>query len=90
MSYSRWGGSDWYIFWHTSDAKRKEDEILAVWHASVETLPVYSYTSIKDMLTKDDFSEVLGYSPEDHNFLKRIFQRWIEDVDKAYRKGDEK
>ena len=90
MAYSRWGYSDWYIFWHTSDAKKKEEEILAVWRADVEELPVYSYAVVKDMLAKDDFSDVLGYTPADHEFLRYIFQQWIRDVDEAYAKGEER
>ena len=84
MAYSRWLCSDWYIFWHASDAKKKEDEILAVWHAGISDLPVYKYTEIREMLAKDDFSEIKGYSSKDHAFLREIFEEWIRDVDEWY------
>ena len=89
MAYSRWLCSDWYIFWHTSDAKRKEDEMLAVWYAGIEDLPVYKYIEIKEMLKKDDFSKIKGYTPKDHAFLREIFEEWIQDVDSWYQESDD-
>ena len=89
MAYSRWLCSDWYIFWHSSDAKKKEDEILAVWYARMEDFPVYKYTEIKEMLEKDDFSAIKGYTPKDHAFLREIFEAWISDVDKWYQESDD-
>ena len=90
MAYARWSWSDWYIFWHASDAKRKEDEILAVWHVGSEDCPTYNYREVKEMLRNNDFSTIEGYSPQDHIFLREIFEIWISDIDKWYQeRGDE-
>ncbi|RLJ01286.1 MAG: hypothetical protein DRP11_04640 [Candidatus Aenigmatarchaeota archaeon] len=86
MAYSRWSFSDWYVFWHTSNARRKEDELLAVWHVGVDedSLPVYRYMDVVAMLTANDLSRIPGYKPEDHDFLVGIFKKWVADVDKWY------
>ncbi len=84
MAYSRWSDSDWYIFWHLSKAKRKEDELLAVWHVRGEKLPTYTYSKIAEMLKNNDLSRIPGYKPEDHDFLVGIFKKWVAIIDRQY------
>ena len=86
MSYSRWICSDWYVFWHTSEAKRKEDELLALWHVSDERLPVFSYRDLRDINTAEDLRRLLGLNipVEDYEECLRYVKEWRQDVEKEY------
>jgi len=71
-------------FWHLSKAKRKEDELLAVWYVRAKKLPTYTYSEVMEMMRKDDLSRIPGYKPEDHDFLVDIFKKWVAVVDEWY------
>lgn len=46
MSYSRWGGSNWYSFWNTSSGETKDDQILSLWYAGSDDNVDLSYTDL--------------------------------------------
>lgn len=90
MSYARWGleGSQYYIYWSTSNAKRREDEVLAIWRIEYRSYGPgvdFTYQEIKGMLEHDNFSAIRGFIPEDRNFLRPLLQEFISDVDKYYK-----
>ena len=85
MSYSRWAENcDWYIFWHTSDAKTKDEELLSVWHCGRDELPNYSYLDIKEYLRSENFTSIPGYEEKDRSFLKDCFEKFVGEVDGDY------
>ena len=86
MSYSRWLDSDWYTYWCTSDAKRKEDELLSIWY-SIEDYNTFTYIEIEEMVgDRELFKKINGYNDgEDYEFLKGIFEQFLEDVQDDYR-----
>ena len=89
MAYLRWGYSDWYVFWHSSEATRPEDELLAVWSANTDRLPCYHYTEVTAMLRSGDFTRIPGFTADDEAELRPVFEAFVHDVDCHY-KRDEK
>lgn len=90
MSYSRWGGSEFYIFWHVSNARKKDDELLAIWHYNDESLPTFKYSELKDLGFKGfatKFSH-LNCLVSELKFAYKITREWIRDVDREYERLD--
>jgi len=57
MAYYRWSSSNWYIFWMSSEAERKEDELLALWY-DMENQPTFTYeqlVNVVDLETTESF-----------------------------------
>lgn len=87
MAYSSFLNSNWYIFWAISDAKTKEEEVLAVWYANDETLPHFTYRELKG-ITLPKLKKLLALDIPDKEYeeaLKTI-KIWLKEVDKEYRK----
>jgi hypothetical protein len=87
MSYSRWGESDWYIFWRASDAKKAGDETLAIWHVGDEKLPVYRYADLKadrETVWRDISSRV---TPRGRAGFDRAVDAFLTNVDEEYREA---
>jgi hypothetical protein len=85
MSYSRWSDSDWYIFWRASDAKKADDEVLAIWHVGDQKLPNYSYADLKadrEYAWPDISSRV---TPRDRAGFDHAVDAFLKDVDDEYR-----
>lgn len=83
MAYSRWSYSDWYIYWHAGTTG--DEPMLVVWNANVDihSLPdPYLRSEIIEMLETDDLSRIPGYTPEDHNYLRRILKEWLDDIER--------
>ena len=59
MAYLRWLGSNWYVFWHSSDAKSKDEEILAVWYAGSKVFPVVPFKELKKVKNLEDLKEIV-------------------------------
>ena len=85
MSYSRWLDTDWYTYWQSSDAKRKEDELLSVWY-SIEDYNTFTYIEIEEIVAdRELFKKINGYNDEeDYEFLKGIFKQFLQDVRTEY------
>ena len=97
MAYYRWSTSNWYIFWMSSQAERKEDELLAMWF-NMDVQPTFTYDqliSVVDLETtksflyrnfKEEFSD-MGRRDIHEAFI--AIREFIEDVNngKSY-KGD--
>ena len=95
MSYYRWSNSNWYIFWMSSQAERKEDELLAMWW-NMEDQPTFTYeqlTNVVDLETTKSFL-YQNFKSDFKDFERRHFheafiaiQEFREDVDngKSYK-----
>ena len=95
MSYYRWSNSNWYIFWMSSQAERKEDELLAMWW-NMEDQPTFTYeqlTNVVDLETTKSFL-YQNFKSDFNDFERRDFheafiaiQEFREDVDngKSYK-----
>ena len=83
MSYSRWLNSDWYVFWHTSKAKRKEDELLAIWHVSDKNLPIFTYSELKNVRNIEDLKNLLKLDIPDSEYEECLVyvREWLKDVE---------
>lgn len=85
MAYSRWGrDSDWYIY-RQSGAQRPEDEMLAVWHVTAvpgEPDCEFNYANVLEMLARDDFSRIRGWSVAADAIFREALNTFVEDVRK--------
>jgi len=82
MSYSRWGGNDWYIFAHVNDAKDRHGQLLAIWHQGDEKLPCYPYAELKadrEAVWGDICSRV---RPTDRATFDECIDEFIEDEER--------
>lgn len=90
MSYSRWGrDSDWYIY-RQSGAQRLEDELLSVWHATGgpgEPNTEFSCADVSEMLARNDFSLIRGWSPAADSLLREALNAFVKDVLDIWRGG---
>ncbi len=95
MSYYRWSNSNWYIFWMSSQAERKEDELLAMWW-NMEDQPTFTYeqlTNVVDLETTKSFlyqnfkSDFKDFERRDFHEAFIAIQEFREDVDngKSYK-----
>ena len=95
MSYYRWSNSNWYIFWMSSQAERKEDELLAMWW-NMEDQPTFTYeqlTNVVDLETTKSFlyqnfkSDFSDFERRDFHEAFIAIQEFREDVDngKSYK-----
>ena len=80
MAYSRWNGSNWYIFWHTESGETKNEQLLAVWLAGGD----YKEFTYKELI--DPKFDIEKYFPNADCFdAKESIQDFIYDVDKYYK-----
>jgi hypothetical protein len=91
MAYARWGAQElaYYIFWMISDAQRKEDEVLAIWHQTRRGYGPgsdFKYSEVQAMLERNDFSSVAGFETADADFLRANLLEFIADTDQHYAK----
>ncbi len=88
MSYARWWrGSDWYIYRQSGGARRREDEVLSVWHASAdpgEPGTEFRYPEVSEMLSRGDFSSIRGWSPSANPLLKEALRAFVKDVERDH------
>ena len=95
MSYYRWSNSNWYIFWMSSQAERKEDELLAMWW-NMEDQPTFTYEQLVDVVDLETTKSFLyqNFKSDFNDFERRDFheafiaiQEFRDDVDngKSYK-----
>lgn len=89
MAYSRWFGSNWYIFWHANENERDRSTcLLAIWDKDCHTLP---YPVVKKMLEDDDWTPI-GYPPgsdiPEKDTLVSCVKQWVKDVEETYSSDD--
>jgi hypothetical protein len=87
MGRSRWGESDWYIFWRASDAKKAGGEVLTIWHVGDQKLPNYSYADLKadrENAWRDISSRV---TPRDRAGFDHSVDPFLKDVDDECREA---
>lgn len=71
MSYYRWSNSNWYIFWMSSQAERKEDELLALWW-SMEHQPTFTYEQLENVVDLETTKSFLYQNfKEDYSHFER-------------------
>ena len=89
MAYARWSFSKWYIFWAWTSAKRKEDELLAIWYVNDERNPHFSYAQLKDIQSIQDLKELLKLDIPDEEYEECLecIKIWLKEVDEAYEEG---
>ena len=90
MSYSRWSGSDWYVF-HTCTGSSEDPngvQMLAVWSVNHpnNVLPDYSDDEIREFIETPSLMEnIPGFDPtsktDGTEYLLVLFKEFIEDVD---------
>ena len=86
MAYARYSRDcEWYIFWVTEVAKRREDERLAVWHVGLSTGHEFSYPAVRDMIGRSDFSPIPGRKAHDDALLRLALSQFLADVDREWR-----
>ena len=97
MSYSRWGGSVWYTYWCSSDAKTRGEEVFDVCSVKYFTYDelkingldecinnLIKYISIRSKDPDDDMFCVDKYSKEEYNELKGYMRTFMADVEEQY------
>lgn len=86
MSYSRWSGSNWYIFWDaaSSDEETRDGQGLAIWYVNDKALPSYSYRELKDDREKAWHDISTRLAPDDRETFDYSIERFLEDVDHEY------
>ena len=87
MSYSRFERySDWYIY-RKSGARTLQDELLIVWHVTAgpgRPATEFRYAEVVEMLKRNDFSRINGWSPSDDDFLREALGGFVRDVRTSY------
>ena len=95
MAYYRWSSSNWYCFWMSSEATRKEDEILALWYC-MDVQPTFTYEQLLDVVDLETTQSFLyqnfksEYKDMERRDIHEAFiaiQEFREDVDngKSYK-----
>ena len=86
MAYLRYGPDcDWYVFWQSSDVRRKEAELAAVWHVDHRAKgPTFSYATVRKMLAQGDFSAIPGYAAKYEEQLREALMKFLANVDETY------
>ena len=86
VSYSRWISSDFYTFWCSSKAKRREDEEFACYY-SLDKCPHFRYTEVQEMIETPELMRdkiVDDLNDNDIHELLAYMGRFIADVDQHY------
>ena len=78
MAYYRWSSSNWYIFWMSSEAERKEDELLVLWY-DMETQPTFTYEQLIDVVDLETTQSFLY-----QNFKSDFSQMERRDIHEAF------
>lgn len=81
MSYSRWSGADWYIYWDCSSGDTRDTQLLAIWHVSDAKHPLYSYKELKndrEKVWKDIASRTI---PTERGVFDSCIDYFIKDVE---------
>lgn len=86
MAYLRYHHNcNWYVFWEVSEARTKEEELLAVWHIDHrKSAPSLTYAVVCSILSRDSLHIIPGYSTKDETLLREALQEFIDDVDEDY------
>ena len=90
MAYARWSDGDWYVFWVSSDARNKNQEVLACWHVDQmnedNKLMDFSYLDAKAFFENPDWSLYPdSVTDEEKSLLLGYIQKWLKNVDKEWR-----
>ena len=83
MSYSRWMNSKWYSFWHSSNAKRKEDEVLSLW-LDMEQTKDWTYEQLLSFTVEDIGKAYTGITLAEAEEAWGYIQEFLADVDEEY------
>jgi len=83
MSYSRWMNSTWYTFWSASNAKRKEDEVLALWPDMSQTRH-WTYEQLLSFTVEDVGKAYTGITLAEAEEAWGYIQEFLQDVDEEY------
>lgn len=90
MSYSRWGASDWYIYYSSSSGDTLSSQRLAIWHLGDDDLPEYTYSQLKEdreSVWRDVTSHV--YEISDRETFDRCVDSFLLDAEsKEFLPGD--
>ena len=84
MSYSRWGGSDWYIVWYdTGEFGDVEEQYLACWLAGEKKYyPVFPASDIRKMYEADDWTDFgFGENLRELDTLRECVKQWLKDIE---------
>ena len=80
MSYSRWGGSDWYSFYNSSSGPIRDEQVLSLWYAGSISLRDWTYGELADITVADIIKEYECSSIEAEEAFGYITQ-FKQDVD---------
>ena len=86
VSYSRWTNSEFYTFWSSSKATKKENEQFCCMFC-LDTAPMFSYNEVKDMIKNPDLMRhkiTDDLYPEHIEELLTYMGQFIADVDQHY------
>lgn len=82
--------SGWYIFAHndSDDTIGRAGQLLAVWKAGNEELPLINYGELRTVADNDEWHLVPGFDPDDHGLdiahLKRCVTDWLAEVEEEF------
>lgn len=86
MSYSRWTSKEsWYCFWHVSDAKTANNEILSIWYTKDPATPNYTYEQLKKDREWVWWDIKSRCSPKDRETFDYCVDAFLEDVEAEYK-----
>lgn len=84
MSYSRWGDSNWYIFWSGSENEGEETintQQLSIWYAGSSFNPDFLYPEVVFMYETQNWSKLAPDMDIDEvDVLNRCVKQWIDDM----------
>ena len=83
MSYSRWMNSKWYSFWHSSNAKHKENEVLSLW-LDMEQTKDWTYEQLLSFTVEDIGKAYTGITLAEAEEAWGYIQEFLADVDEEY------
>lgn len=87
MSYSRWGESNFYTFWSSSEANQKEDELFECMY-SIDESVIIKYSDIINILKYPNLFGIYFTFPvtsDEKIELLRYMSKFIISVNKFYK-----
>ena len=82
--------SEWYIYWDAAsdNSLGRNGQLLAVWHAGSDELPLMDYQELRRIAGRDAWEPIPGYEqtahPRDRQNLRDCVHQWLADVEEEF------
>jgi len=92
MSYSRWGGSNWYTYWDASrSGETMQEQVMSCWYSMDDNHQIaWTYDKV-DSLLKEHPEYIIRLiqlrydcSPDEAGELQEYMQEWRMDVKRQF------